>query len=242
MPATLLRNPSADQIAETLGAALGAANKGALTRKVEFSEIDHWPAKVAGTAEGVLAADGGSVANSYKYAAETTDLVVAWWTSGHGVKSVRVAATRTRANHTSQGAGAGTSSPRGTAWEVTFPDRRDRLGKARRDRIARLLDRVGPEGSDDRLAILPWSRHLSAVRVDGSALLIADHPTRPKVVQVVVRDATTGQRHHITVPPKFATPASKTFQRLGSEVARIHAAVAWTFALTPAKYAPLVEA
>jgi hypothetical protein len=73
-------------------------------------------------------------------------------------------------------------------------------------------------------------------------LLIGDRRERPTTVQLVVTDSTTGHRHQITVPPKFGRPESKTWQRLGNDAARVHAALAWTFALEPAQYAPQVTA
>ena len=237
---SLLQNPTAGDIETTLTKGLDEANSRARTRTVSSHQVEGWPARIAAQPEGILAADGGSVPNSYKYAAETTDVVVSWWTDGRGRKTVRITTSRGRANHTRYGSGRGTATPRDSAWEWTFPRRASKLSNRRAERTAQLLDRIGPEGSDDRLLIGTWARHLGAAAPNG--LLIADHATRPKVVQVVVRDSTTGQRHHITVPPKFATPASKTYQRLGSSAARVHAAVAWTFSLEPAAYAPSVEA
>lgn len=234
-------NPTAEQIETVLAAAIAAANNGCRQRLVSDYQVETWPAIVANQPEGVLSCDGGAVPNAYTQRAETTSAKVAWWTDGRGRKSVRITACRTWARHTSYGKGSGVAVGDQSPWSATFPDRAAKLTKARRDRLARLLDQVGPEGEDDRLAIrsVP-DRHLVAASPEG--LLIGNHATRPKVVQVVVRDATTGQRHHITVPPKFATPASKTYQKLGSSAARVHAAIAWTFDLAPAAYAPNIEA
>lgn len=238
---TRLTSPSVDAVTAALDSALDSANTGARTRTVSRSDVASWPERVASSPEGVLAADGGSVPNCYKYAAETTDVVVAWWTDGRGRKTVTVSAARVRARSTSGGRGNGTATPRGSAWELTFPSRASQLAERRRERLARLLEEVGPEGDDDRLAIRSaYDRHLAAA-CDGG-LLVSDHATRPRVVQVVVRDSTTGRRHHITVPPKFATPSSKTYQKLGSSAARVKAAVAWTFSLAPSEYAPTCEA
>src|SRR6185312_6775238 len=216
-----------------------AANRRARARTVSPAAVAHWPARVAAAPEGAVSVDGGSVCNSYRYAAESTSASVAWWTDGRGRKTVRVNAGRGYAASTAYGRSRG-ERERESGWAAVFPERAGRLATRRRERLQRLIERLGPEGQDDRLAILARDRHLAAAA--GNGLLVADHPTRPKVVQVVVRDTTTGQRHHITVPPKFATPSSKTYQSLGSSAARVHAAVAWTFALKPGRYAPAVEA
>ena len=60
-------------------------------------------------------------------------------------------------------------------------------------------------------------------------------------VQVVVRDPSTGHRHALTVPPRFAHPRSKRYGHLG-ERERIHAAIAWTFNLRAADYRPDIAA
>ncbi len=55
-----------------------------------------------------------------------------------------------------------------------------------------------------------------------------------RIVQVVVRDATTGKRHQITVPPKYGRDLAKG----KVEADRVHAAIAWTFGLRPDQYRP----
>ncbi len=96
------------------------------------------------------------------------------------------------------------------------------------------LDRIGPAGDDDRVHIRTPLR----VCRSREGLLITDHPTRPRVVQVVVRDSTTGRRHHLTVPPRFGMPLADGERPCD----RVHAALAWTFGLRPDQYSPEIQA
>lgn len=87
-------------------------------------------------------------------------------------------------------------------------------------------------GEDDRVQItLPrvvaHSREGTVVRDDDG-----------RVVQVVVYCPTTGERHHLTVPPRFGR---RSFGRGESEADRVHAAIAWTFGLRPEDYRPAVQ-
>lgn len=68
---------------------------------------------------------------------------------------------------------------------------------------------------------------------------------------LVVRDATTGERHILRIPPRFGRYRSATWRRhvrvypdrVGIDAdALIHAAVAWTFGLAPGEYHPEVAA
>lgn len=93
------------------------------------------------------------------------------------------------------------------------------------------LDAVGPAGGVEGL-IGPRPRFL-VCRSD-FGLMIADHPTKPTIAQVVVRDATTGRRHILSVPPRFAK------DRYPSANDRVRAAIAWTFGKR--QYRPDVEA
>ena len=43
------------------------------------------------------------------------------------------------------------------------------------------------------------------------------------------------------VPRYFGDPQSLRYQRLGTEAARVHAAIAWTFGLPVDKYAPVIQ-
>jgi len=58
---------------------------------------------------------------------------------------------------------------------------------------------------------------------------------------LAVRDATTGEAHLLRLPPKYGDSRTQFFGRFGSEVERIQAAVAWTFAREPREYAPAIE-
>ena len=55
---------------------------------------------------------------------------------------------------------------------------------------------------------------------------------------LVLRDATTGERHILRVPPRFGSTRSATWRRARSAEDLIHAATAWTFGLRPAQYQP----
>jgi hypothetical protein len=59
---------------------------------------------------------------------------------------------------------------------------------------------------------------------------------------LVVRDTTTKEAHILRIPPKFGNPATKFYGTFKSAAERVKAAVAWTFSLEPAEYAPAVEA
>ena len=78
--------------------------------------------------------------------------------------------------------------------------------------------------------------------VPGLGIILSDRSTRTQLAQVVVRDPSTGFRHHISVPPRFGNPRTKTFRELRTAEARIHAAVAWTFDMRPEEYEPALEA
>lgn len=64
---------------------------------------------------------------------------------------------------------------------------------------------------------------------------------------LLVRDATTGERHVLCIPPRFGSTRSATWGRYvdhegrGDTSGLIHAAVAWTFALRPDEYQPDTE-
>lgn len=96
------------------------------------------------------------------------------------------------------------------------------------------LDRIGEQGDDDAVQIR------TPYRICKSLLgtIIADHPTRPDIVQVVVRDATTGQRHHLTVPPRFGRAVRKP----ETAHSRCQAAIAWTFGIPASQYKPRKQA
>lgn len=97
------------------------------------------------------------------------------------------------------------------------------------------LDTIGPQSADDRVSIWdPW-----IVARSPEALLISSDLrfNRRTIVQAIVRNPADGTRCHLTVPPWFGLPLWEG----ESAEARIHAAVAWTFGLTPAEYQPGLE-
>lgn len=65
---------------------------------------------------------------------------------------------------------------------------------------------------------------------------------------LVVRDASSGERHVLRVPPRFGSTRSATWKRYldesgtGDADGLIHEAVAWTFGLRPQEYSPGVQA
>lgn len=120
-------------------------------------------------------------------------------------------------------------------WEQTFPERATVLLMQRTERIRRILERFGSGGQDDGSNLAP---HTALVRAyaPGVGVILSDDYARPRLVQVVVRDRSTGRRHHLTVPPRFGNPGSRAFRQLGSAEARVRAAVAWTSSLTRGDY------
>lgn len=194
----------------------------------------HWCRDWSEHPEGCRERDGGGVANCYGYRAGSTRLGLAWWTDGLGRRHTRLEVDRLgiSGRHVSC---IWSANRRWTAWERVYRDRAETLRRRLYERTQRRLSRLGSRGEDDRVSIV--SPILLAEGPEG--VLIADRAVRPHVVQVVVRDATTGQRHHLAVPPKFG-PGSRTWERLGSAAARVHAAIAWTFRRAPEAYAPAV--
>jgi hypothetical protein len=103
----------------------------------------------------------------------------------------------------------------------------------------------GPQGDDDRVlqmdpTVICWSGRgaILAERLGPQGERRRGANDRTRIVQVVVRDPANGHRHHLTVPSYFALPL-----RSGESAARrVHAAVAWTFGLTPDEYRPATEA
>jgi len=105
-------------------------------------------------------------------------------------------------------------------------------------------------------ALAAWAEHRQSQPTDDArridrpyllasgreGLLIGIRKIGPTVVQVVVRDSTTGFRHAITVPSIFGAIGSGHWKRLENDDARVHAAIAWTFRLDPENYRPAVEA
>jgi hypothetical protein len=176
-----------------------------------------------------------------------TELTLAWCRIG-GRTVVRTSAIRAGVHHCERHgdirvlAAPADHGAFQLAWRHVFPRRdaelRERRALQHKRRVERLLSTFGHRGIDDRLSLR--SPHVAA-HAPGVGLLLADNPSHPVVVQVVVRDSSTGLRHAITVPPRFARPSTRTYQRLGSDEARVRAAIAWTFRLAPEAYAPSIE-
>jgi hypothetical protein len=126
-------------------------------------------------------------------------------------------------------------------WALVFPRRYRTFRDLRVERLRGILERIGPAGEDDRVNLNLRTARVRAY-VPGFGLIMSDGLARTRAVQVVVRDPSTGFRHHISVPPRFGNPRSRTFQKLGTAGARVHAAVAWTFGMRPEEYDPALEA
>lgn len=94
----------------------------------------------------------------------------------------------------------------------------------------------GLPGDDDRVS--PMSPTAVCACLAGAIIHDGQPSLRRRVTQVVVTDPAHGTRCHLTVPAHFSRPLGT-----GETAAqRVHAAVAWTFDLTPEQYAPAVEA
>ncbi len=106
--------------------------------------------------------------------------------------------------------------------------------------MTRLIDSFGRPGGDDRLRI---RRPFIVAFAPGLGMIIVDSLERPRLSQVIVRDTTTGLRHAIAIPTRFGDRRSKTFRALGTDAARVRAAIGWTFYfLSPGDYDPDIEA
>jgi hypothetical protein len=240
-PGRPLRNPRRAELKRELEVAAKRANERAKVRLA--GALAAGP--ILAHPYGVMEANGGLLMGMGRPNWRATSVVGAAWTTARGAKHVRVWGMRRLAcgfpdpflflpeESDRQGLHA--------CWALTFPERFTRLRHVRARRLQRILDRIGPPGWDDRLNL---ALHVARVRahVPRVGAILSDDLARPQVVQVVVRDPSTGLRHHISVPPRFGDPQSKTFQKLGNSVARIQAALAWTFDFKPEEYAPALEA
>lgn len=177
---------------------------------------------------GILCYDGGSVPGAYKYPAYTSVLEIAWWVAPDKKRHVRVIAERVRTyNDTVRWLIA--EKP---GWAAVYPDRAVKKQALLRQRTQRILDKRGLPGDDDRFLL----RYFEISALSPAGVLVCDNKFRPTVAQVVVTCPSTGFRHCIGVPPKFVNPKTKCYQSFKSEAARVHAAIAWTFGLTPEEY------
>lgn len=140
----LLTNPTRKEIAEAVERAEHAANNGARARTAHFGLVDGKPVHdlVATTKSGLVQRDGGAVANSYKYPADTSYVALGWWTSGSGIKTVRVVGHRVNARKASFGFGHGCAHHSGSRWEFVFPKRTAKLDQSKSDRRTRTIGRL----------------------------------------------------------------------------------------------------
>jgi len=239
--ARVLQDPDRRQLEKLLREAAERANGRARLRRVGSLN----PGPVLAYPDGVMEDNGIRPGMRVPYWPFTSVVGVAWMTLA-GVKYVRVWGERC---HSHGGPGLrhlflpDPSDREGMrcCWALVFPPRYRRLRARREERLRRFLERMGPPGEDDRMNL---NLRFALVRayVPGLGLVLSDDLARTRLVQVVVRDPSTGLRHHMTVPPRFGNPRTKTFQRLGSPRARIRAAVAWTFGMRPEEYEPALEA
>lgn len=226
-------NPRRSKLQKFINEAIEETNKGQRARTLGQVTAPDW--RKHGKS-GAFYWDGGGVSFSYGYGAKTSALAIAWWTDGKGNRHVRVVASRTYANAGAYGQ-TDTVELCFAGWEGVYPRRAQKKADLEWKRKQQRLERRGKLGGDDRFSLLSWQ--ISAASKEG--LLICDKKNNPRVVQVVVTCPSTGCRHHIGVPPRFANPKSKTYQDLGSEADRVHAAIAWTFGLKPEAYQPQLQ-
>jgi hypothetical protein len=121
-----------DRIGTALLEAQAEANEGARSR-ILYGDIfaDGWARQIADEAEGILQIDGGGVANSYRYRAETSSLVACWWTTGDGRKLILIAGQRVTARASSRGSAGGVARVTGTPEEAVRGWRRLKKGEIR---------------------------------------------------------------------------------------------------------------
>ena len=138
----VLVNPKPRQIA----AALAAADAQANPPKAKVRKY-HFPAdlakKIRNRKQGVYEDDGGAVANSYQYSADTSHVLAAWWTSGNGTRYVRITGGRVSAAKHSHGGGDGCPHVQGDPWEAVFPKRARNLADAAHARAQLAVLRCG---------------------------------------------------------------------------------------------------
>jgi hypothetical protein len=111
-----------------------------------------------------------------------------------------------------------------------------------RNEILDKINQYGPQGEDDRQVLVP--EFVKIESEDEFGMVISDRggnfplaPARkPRVVQVIVTDSSTGERHHIQVPPRFGDPDSKTYQKYKARGELAKAALAWSFDIPVEEY------
>ena len=191
---------------------------------------------------GVDVAHGGDVNNSYGYPARTDACGACALSLGNTIVAL-AAATDIPANKvTYAGVAAATIGGR-EIWDRRYSqqsaaDAYDKLAVRLRElaeaenvehlRITtrEALDDWAPAGDDDRLRFA--ADVLEVVDADERGVLIRPLSVEGETsaAQVVVIDASTGLRHHITVPPSCRT---------------VQEGLAWSFGLRPSEYRPTIE-
>jgi len=236
----VVRDPSSADLKRELDSEAEKTNGGGRLRLVPPLS----PNPILGHPHGLLEDNGLPLAGGSGFAPKTSAVGAAWFTRG-GVKCVRVWGYRwhTTGLEHSYLFLPDPSDKEGIrcCWASVFPRRFFRLRVRRQERIRRILEHVGPPGEDDRVN-LSLARARIRAHVPGLGVILSDDRARTQLAQVVVRDPSTGHRHHLSVPPRFGNPRTKTFRGLRTAEARIHAAVAWTFGMRPEEYEPALEA
>ena len=93
----LIVNPTCrEQVANAIIEAVAAANKSYRARTVYISDrmASHWAQSVEEHPCGRLEDNGGGVANSYGYRAESSAVAVVWATDASGMKHIRIQGSR----------------------------------------------------------------------------------------------------------------------------------------------------
>ena len=240
-PLGVLRDPGRAELMRELRGAASAANERARVRRVGALS----PGPILAFPHGLMEDNGDRRGVSGPYWPFTSFVGAAWVTLA-GVKWVRTWGFRCRAYGSHEYRHLfvpGLADREGTrcCWALVFPQRYRVYRQRRENRLRRILDNIGLPGEDDRINLVLRRARLRA-HVPGFGVILSDDLTRTQLVQVVVRDPSTGFRHHLTVPPRFGNPRAGTFRGLGTDRARIRAALAWTFGLKPEEYAPALEA
>ena len=241
IPPRVLRDPSRAVLERELEAAAGVANERARVRRVMPLVADPVLTHPCGLMEDTGRGQGQPI----PYWPRTSLVGVAWITLGQ-VKFVRVWGCRPRCEGWADHSylflpDSADSEGRRCCWASVFPWRYFKFRERSQERLQSVLERLGPPGEDDRVN-LNLRQTLIRAHVPGLGVILSDNRVRTELVQVVVRDPSTGFRHHISIPPRFGNPRTKTYQRLGNARARVHAALAWTFGMKPEEYAPALEA
>lgn len=147
--------------------ALDEAEKRAKSRTLPRERLGEVVEAVAGQPFGYVRGDGGGVAKSYRYAAETTHFVLAWYT-WRGEKHVHLSAYRGRAEKVPYGSMAGVviTTDQRKAYQTVFPDRARRYRYLRNQRRVRDYTRHLPP--------VPAGVVITTARQDDGGLVVAE--------------------------------------------------------------------